>query len=213
YKDAARANGKASAAPETMREMGPYIWLRRLVETLLEGDNSEEFLEHTKLELFHDQVFCFTPKGRLIALPQGATPIDFAYAVHTDVGNSCDGASINGRQMPLSTALRNGDAVHILTSASRPPPAAWERIAVTGKARSAIRRAARDSLRRQYAELGRRLLGSAFAKIGQDYSDDRLRRVLSRLTHKTVDDVHAAVGRSELPIADVIRAIAPEAAD
>jgi len=213
YKDAAKANGKAAATPETMREMGPYIWLRRLVETLLEGDNSEEFLEHTKLELFHDQVFCFTPKGRLIALPQGATPIDFAYAVHTDVGNSCVVANINGRQMPLSTALRNGDEVHILTSASRTPPAAWERIAVTGKARSAIRRAARDSLRRQYAELGRRLLGSAFAKIGQDYSDDRLRRALSRLTHKTVDDVHAAVGRSELPIADVIRAIAPEAAD
>ena len=212
YKDLSRMNGKA-ATPEAMREMGPYIWLRRLVETLLEGDNSEEFLEHTKLELFHDQVFCFTPKGRLIALPQGATPIDFAYAVHTDVGNSCVGASINGRQMPLSTQLRNGDEVQILTSSSRTPPAAWERIAVTGKARSSIRRAARDSLRRQYAELGRRLLGSAFAKIGQDYSDDRLRRALARLTHKTVDDVHAAVGRSELPIADVIRAIAPEAAE
>lgn len=212
YKDLSRMNGKA-ATPEAMREMGPYIWLRRLVETLLEGDNSEEFLEHTKLELFHDQVFCFTPKGRLIALPQGATPIDFAYAVHTDVGNSCVGASINGRQMPLSTQLRNGDEVQILTSSSRTPPAAWERIAVTGKARSAIRRAARDSLRRQYAELGRRLLSSAFAKIGQDYSDDRLRRALARLTHKTVDDVHAAVGRSELPIADVIRAIAPEAAE
>ncbi|WP_072389634.1 bifunctional (p)ppGpp synthetase/guanosine-3',5'-bis(diphosphate) 3'-pyrophosphohydrolase [Hyphomicrobium sp. CS1BSMeth3] len=211
YKEAGLGNGKAMT-PDVAREMGPYIWLRRLVETLLEGDNSEEFLEHTKLELFHDQVFCFTPKGRLIALPQGATPIDFAYAVHTDVGNSCVGASINGRQMPLSTALRNGDEVLILTSASRTPPAAWERIAVTGKARSAIRRAARDSLRRQYAELGRRLISSAFGKIGQDYSDDRLRRALSRLTHKTVDDVHAAVGRSELPIADVIRAIAPEAA-
>ncbi len=212
YKEASLSNGKASL-PDASREMGPYLWLRRLVETLLEGDNSEEFLEHTKLELFHDQVFCFTPKGRLIALPQGATPIDFAYAVHTDVGNSCVGASINGRQMPLSTALRNGDEVLILTSASRTPPAAWERIAVTGKARSAIRRAARDSLRRQYAELGRRLLSSAFAKIGQDYSDDRLRRALSRLTHKTVADVHAAVGRSELPIADVLRAVAPEAAD
>jgi len=211
YKDLSLLNGKI-ASPDATRDMGPYLWLRRLVETLLEGDNSEEFLEHTKLELFHDQVFCFTPKGRLIALPQGATPIDFAYAVHTDVGNSCVGANINGRQMPLSTVLRNGDEVHILTSASRTPPAAWERIAVTGKARSAIRRAARDSLRRQYAELGRRLISSAFAKIGQDYSDDKLRRALSRLTHKTVDDVHAAVGRSELPIADVIRAIAPEAA-
>jgi guanosine-3',5'-bis(diphosphate) 3'-pyrophosphohydrolase len=203
-------NGKAATA-ESARDMGPYLWLRRLVETLLEGDNSEEFLEHTKLELFHDQVFCFTPKGRLIALPQGATPIDFAYAVHTDVGNSCVGANINGRQLPLSTALRNGDEVQIITSSSRTPPAAWERIAVTGKARSAIRRAARDTLRRQYAELGRRLVASAFAKIGVDYTDDKLRRALSRLTQKTVEDVHAAVGRSELPIGDVIRAIAPAA--
>jgi guanosine-3',5'-bis(diphosphate) 3'-pyrophosphohydrolase len=211
YKDltiGAGTNGKAMPA-EAARDMGPYIWLRRLVETLLEGDNPEEFLEHTKLELFHDQVFCFTPKGRLIALPQGATPIDFAYAVHTDVGNSCVGATINGRQMPLSTALRNGDEVQILTSSSRTPPAAWERIAVTGKARSAIRRAARDTLRRQYAELGRRLIASAFAKIGVDYSDEKLRRALNRLTHKTIEDVHAAVGRSELPISDVIRAVAP----
>jgi GTP pyrophosphokinase len=214
YKDLTERTGTNGKAPpaDAARDMGPYIWLRRLVETLLEGDNSEEFLEHTKLELFHDQVFCFTPKGRLIALPQGATPIDFAYAVHTDVGNSCVGANINGRQLPLSTALRNGDEVQIITSASRTPPAAWERIAVTGKARSAIRRAARDTLRRQYAELGRRLIVSAFAKIGVDYTDDKLRRVLSRLTHKTVEDVHAAVGRSELPIGDVIRAIAPGAA-
>ena len=93
----------------------PYIWLRRLVDTLLEGDNPEEFLEHTKLELFQDQVFCFTPKGRLIALPRGATPIDFAYAVHTDIGNSCVGAVINGRQMPLDDPARNGDEVEVLT--------------------------------------------------------------------------------------------------
>ena len=95
------ANGSAAAQKEN-----PYIWLRRLVDTLLEGDNPEEFLEHTKLELFQDQVFCFTPKGRLIALPRDATPIDFAYAVHTDVGNSCVGAVINGRQLPLTTHLQ-----------------------------------------------------------------------------------------------------------
>ncbi len=190
---------------------GPYVWLRHLVDSLLDGDNPEEFLEHTKLELFQDQVFCFTPKGRLIALPRGATPIDFAYAVHTDVGNGCVGANINGRHMPLTTELRNGDEVQILTSVSQTPPAAWERIAVTGKARSAIRRAARDALRRQYAELGRRLLISAFAKIGQDYTDDKLRKSLFRLSQKTVDEVHASVGRSELAVADVVRAVVPDA--
>ena len=215
YKDkvpaAGTGNGASAPAPLDLSKDGPYVWLRRLVDTLLEGDNPEEFLEHTKLELFQDQVFCFTPKGRLIALPRGATPIDFAYAVHTDVGNRCVGANINGRQMPLTTQLRNGDEVHILTSASQTPPAAWERIAVTGKARSAIRRAARDVLRRQYAELGRRLLVSAFAKIGQDYTDDKLRKSLFRLTQKTVEDAHAAVGRSELAVADVVRAVAPDA--
>jgi GTP pyrophosphokinase len=155
YKDGFSGNGAGlnGAAKEN-----PYMWLRRLVDTLLEGDNSEEFLEHTKLELFQDQVFCFSPKGRLIAMPRGATPIDFAYAVHTDIGNSCCGVLINGRQMPLTTQLRNGDEVEILTAKGQTPPAAWERIAITGKARSAIRRAARDALRKQYSELGRRLL-------------------------------------------------------
>ena len=91
-----KCRGTAAKTVALQKDSGPYVWLRRLVETLLEGSNPEEFLEHTKLELFQDQVFCFTPKGRLIALPRGATPIDFAYAVHTDVGNHCVGASING---------------------------------------------------------------------------------------------------------------------
>ncbi|MDX2158702.1 MAG: bifunctional (p)ppGpp synthetase/guanosine-3',5'-bis(diphosphate) 3'-pyrophosphohydrolase [Hyphomicrobiaceae bacterium] len=210
YKDA--VSGAATpAAIAKAHESSPYQWLRHLVDTLLQGDNPEEFLEHTKLELFQDQVFCFTPKGRLIALPRGATPIDFAYAVHTDVGNRCVGAHINGRQMPLTTQLRNGDEVLIITSDGQSPPAAWERVAVTGKARSAIRRAARDALRRQYAELGRRLISSALAKLGQDYSDERMRKALPRLAARTVEDVQAGVGRGEIAIADVVRAIAPEA--
>ena len=204
-------NGAAPTAAAAAHKENPYIWLRRLVDTLLEGDNPEEFLEHTKLELFQDQVFCFTPKGRLIALPRGATPIDFAYAVHTDVGNSCVGAVINGRQLPLTTQLRNGDEVEILMAKGQTPPAAWERIAVTGKARSSIRRAARDALRKQYSELGRRLLVSAFRRIGQDYSDEKLKKGLSRLTQKSVEEVHAGVGRGELPVKDVIRAVVPEA--
>jgi (p)ppGpp synthase/HD superfamily hydrolase len=177
---------------------------------LLEGDNPEEFLEHTKLELFQDQVFCFSPKGRLIAMPRGATPIDFAYAVHTDIGNSCIGAVINGRQMPLTTQLRNGDEVEILTTKGQTPPAAWERIAVTGKARSAIRRAARDALRRQYSGLGRRLIEAAFAKLGQEYADEKVERGLRRLTQKSLEEVFAAVGRGELPTNDVMRAAMPD---
>ena len=191
-------------------DRGPYAWLRHMVETLLEGSNPEEFLEHTKLELFQDQVFCFTPKGRLIALPRGATPLDFAYAVHTDVGNAAVGAYVNGRHVPIDTRLRNGDEVDIQTSKSHTPPAAWEGFAVTGRARSAIRRAARDGVRRQYAELGRRLLVAAFGRAGAEYADDKLKRALPRLSQKSIDDVLAAVARNELPINDVLKAVMPE---
>src|SRR5690606_20337083 len=121
---------------------------------LAEGLNPEEFLEHTKLELFLDQVFCFTPQGRIIALPKGATPIDFAYAVHTDIGNTTVGCKINGKIMPVITELQNGDEVEIVRSKAQTPPAAWESIVVTGKARAAIRRATREAIRKQYSGLG-----------------------------------------------------------
>lgn len=114
------------------RESNAYSWLRHTIEALAEGDSPEEFLEHTKLELFQDQVFCFTPKGKLIALPRGATPIDFAYAVHTNIGDTTVGAKINGRIMPLVTRLANGDEVEIIRSGVQVPPTAWEEIVVTG---------------------------------------------------------------------------------
>ncbi|MFA5949789.1 MAG: bifunctional (p)ppGpp synthetase/guanosine-3',5'-bis(diphosphate) 3'-pyrophosphohydrolase [Hyphomicrobium sp.] len=212
YKDAQKPAGATSNKNPLVydKDSGPYAWLRRLVETLLEGANPEEFLEHTKLELFQDQVFCFTPKGRLIALPRGATPLDFAYAVHTDIGNAAVGAYVNGRHVPIDTRLRNGDEVEIQTSKTHTPPAAWESLAVTGRARSAIRRAARDAIRRQYAELGRRLLTSALDRVGESYSDDTLRKVLPRLGQKSLEDVLAAVARNDVKIEDVVRAMVPE---
>ena len=198
---------------ELQKDSGPYVWLRRLVDTLLEGSNPEEFLEHTKLELFQDQVFCFTPKGRLIALPRGATPLDFAYAVHTDVGNAAVGAFVNGRHVPIDTQLRNGDEVEIETAKNHSPPAAWENLVVTGRARSAIRRAARDAVRRQYSELGRRLLAAHFEKLGEELTDDLLKKALPRLGQKSFEDALAAVGRNELAIDDVVRAAIPDAVE
>ena len=159
------------------RESNAYAWLRRTIELLAEGSNPEEFLEHTKLELFHDQVFCFTPKGKLIALPRGATPIDFAYAVHTDVGNMAVGARSTARSRRSVSELQNGDEVEILTSkAQTAPPAAWESIVVTGKARAAIRRATRDAVREQYAGLGRRIVERLCQRAKIDYSDEQARR-------------------------------------
>jgi len=205
YKD-----GRAADNEALERESRAYRWLRRTIEMLGEGDTPEEFLEHTKLELFHDQVFCFTPKGRLIALPRGATPIDFAYAVHTDIGNKAVGARINGRIAPLLSELNNGDEVHIVTAEGQAPPAAWESLVVTGKARAAIRRATRDAVRAQYAELGRQIVRRAFERAGKTFSDEKLKAALPRLARNHVDDALAAVGRGEMFSGDVVKAVHPE---
>ncbi|TDH35848.1 bifunctional (p)ppGpp synthetase/guanosine-3',5'-bis(diphosphate) 3'-pyrophosphohydrolase [Pseudohoeflea suaedae] len=191
------------------RDSRAYAWLRQTIDALSEGYNAEEFLEHTKLELFHDQVFCFTPKGQLIALPRGATSIDFAYAVHTDVGDTCVGCKINGRIMPVVTRLNNGDEVEILRSDKQVPPPAWEEVVVTGKARAAIRRATRMAVRKQYSGLGMRILERSFDRAGKKLSKDELMPVLHRLGQKEVEDVLAAVGRGELASEDVLKAVYP----
>ncbi len=211
YKDFNLAvNGVSHAVS---KDTNAYAWLRQTIEALSEGDNPEDFLENTKLELFQDQVFCFTPKGRLIALPRGATPIDFAYAVHTDVGDSCVGAKVNGRIMPLMTELKNGDEVEIVRSSTQVPPAAWESVVVTGKARSAIRRASRAAIRKQYSGLGTRILERAFERAGRTFKPEALKPVLHRLARKDVEDVLAAVGRGELTSPDVLKAVYPDHKD
>jgi guanosine-3',5'-bis(diphosphate) 3'-pyrophosphohydrolase len=203
--------GLGSPTELLKRESNAFAWLRRTVGILSEGSNPEEFLEHTKLELFHDQVFCFTPKGKLIALPRHANVIDFAYAVHTDVGNSAVGCKINGKFAPLSSELQNGDEVEVLTSeAQSAPPSAWESLAVTGKARAAIRRATRTAVRDQYAGLGRRIVERLFERAKIDYADDKLKGALPRLARASIDDVMAAVGRGEMKASDVARAMYPD---
>src|ERR1700726_2254533 len=192
------------------RESNAYAWLRRTIELLAEGSNPEEFLEHTKLELFHDQVFCFTPKGKLIALPRGATPIDFAYAVHTDVGNMAVGCKINGKIAPLVSELVSGDQVEIITSSAQvAPPAAWESLVITGKARAAIRRATRAAVRNQYTGLGRRIVERLCQRAKIFHSDEQLQVALPRLARASVEEVMSAVGRGEMRAADVVRAMHP----
>ncbi|MES0048302.1 bifunctional (p)ppGpp synthetase/guanosine-3',5'-bis(diphosphate) 3'-pyrophosphohydrolase [Mesorhizobium sp. M0053] len=211
YKDTGgKTNGAAHAIS---KETNAYAWLRRTIEQLAEGDNPEDFLENTKLELFQDQVFCFTPKGMLIALPRGATPIDFAYAVHTDVGDTCVGAKVNGRIMPLMTELKNGDEVEIIRSKAQVPPAAWESVVVTGKARSAIRRATKNAIRKQYSGLGVRILERAFERAGKNFTKESLKPVLHRLARKDIEDVLASVGRGELASTDVMKAVFPDYKD
>jgi (p)ppGpp synthase/HD superfamily hydrolase len=208
YKD-----GLVSDRERLARESSAYAWLRQTVTHIAESDAPEEFLENTKLELFRDQVFCFTPKGRLIALPRGATPIDFAYAVHTDVGDTCVGAKVNGKLSPLIETLKNGDEVEIIRSDAQRPPPAWESIVVTGKARAAIRRATRVHVRNQYTGLGRHILERAFTRLGKAYSDGALIGVLARLGHSDCEDALAAVGRGEVDSAAVLKAVFPDYRD
>jgi GTP diphosphokinase / guanosine-3',5'-bis(diphosphate) 3'-diphosphatase len=210
---AAHALYKENKAGDTLRlegESRAFAWLRRTMAMLAEGDNPEEFLEHTKLELFQDQVFCFTPKGKLITLPRGANAIDFAYAVHTDVGNTAVGCRVNGRTTPLVSELFNGDEVAIITAKQQTPPAAWETLVVTGRARAAIRKATRSAVRAQYAGLGQRIIERAFERLEKTYSPDALQGALKRLARKSVEDVLTAVGRGEMRSQDVVRAVFPD---
>ena len=186
-----------------------YRWLRELLDILENASTPEEFLEHTKLEMFQDQVFCFTPKGDLINLPRGATPVDFAYAVHSQVGDSCIGARVNGRMAPLRTELQNGDQVEIITSKANAPSPTWERFVVTGKARAAIRRYVRTRQREQYLQLGRSMLTRVFKEAGYELTDKGLENAAPVLRHSSGDDLVAAVGAGLVSDRDVLGAVYP----
>ncbi|MDE1174453.1 MAG: bifunctional (p)ppGpp synthetase/guanosine-3',5'-bis(diphosphate) 3'-pyrophosphohydrolase [Parvibaculaceae bacterium] len=201
--------GGAEASPEFA---STFRWLRQLVEMLEHGSTPEEFLEHTKLQMFYDQVFCFSPKGLLITLPRGATPIDFAYAVHTDIGDTCVGCKVNGRHMPLRTILQNGDEVEIIRSQAQRPSPAWEALVATGKARSAIRRALRQAKLNEFSKLGRQMIKSLFDVRGKRASDSVIERALGPLKQENIEDLFAAVGAGEVRPEDVFAAVYPKLA-
>ncbi|MBL9034838.1 MAG: bifunctional (p)ppGpp synthetase/guanosine-3',5'-bis(diphosphate) 3'-pyrophosphohydrolase [Rhodospirillaceae bacterium] len=186
-----------------------YRWLRELLDILEHAAGPEEFLENTKLEMFQDQVFCFTPKGDLIALPRGATPVDFAYAVHTEVGNTCVGAKINGRIVPLRSELHNGDQVEVVTSRAQTPSPTWERFVVTGKARACIRRYIRTQQRTQYVELGRAMMQKEFQHEGYEYADKALDGVRKKFKAEETEDLLAQIGEGMLGAREVLNAVFP----
>ncbi|HRE60918.1 MAG TPA: bifunctional (p)ppGpp synthetase/guanosine-3',5'-bis(diphosphate) 3'-pyrophosphohydrolase [Micropepsaceae bacterium] len=200
YKDKLALHGKVQ---------DPYAWLRSIVEMIEHGDTPEDFLENTKLELFQDQVFCFTPKGEIISLPRGATPIDFAYAVHTDLGNTAVGARVNGRDVPLRTELRNGDEVEIKRSKSQTPQPVWESMVITGKARSAIRRFIRNQQRVELVKLGHAIAEKAFADAGQEFTEKAIEGLLRRLKLARTDEVYAMLGQGALTQVDLIEMVFP----
>ncbi|MEP1030025.1 MAG: bifunctional (p)ppGpp synthetase/guanosine-3',5'-bis(diphosphate) 3'-pyrophosphohydrolase, partial [Alphaproteobacteria bacterium] len=188
-----------------------YRWLRELLDILEHASDPEEVLEHSKMEMFQDQVFCFTPRGDLINLPRGATTVDFAYAVHSEVGDHCVGAKINGKMMPLRTELRNGDQVEIVTSKAQTPNPTWERFVVTGKARARIRRFVRLQEREEYEKLGRSILQRSFKEADYELTEKGLNAALKKLTLATVDDLYVAVGMGNQSGREVLEAVYPRA--
>jgi len=186
-----------------------YRWLRELLDIIEHAPDPQEFLEHTKLEMYQDQVFCFTPKGDLIELPRGATAVDFAYAVHSEIGDTCVGAKINGRLVPLRTVLANGDQVDVVTSKAQTPSPTWERFIVTGKARARIRRFVRTEQRQQYLDLGKAILQKAFRQEGHEYAEKALDEVLRRFDRATREDLVVAVGEGVHTGREVVHAIFP----
>lgn len=171
-----------------------FRWIRELLAILEHSTNSEEFLANTKLAMYYDQVFCFTPKGDLIALPRGATPLDFAYAVHSDVGHHCSGAKINGRIVPLKTSLNNGDQIEIQTSKNNYPSPSWEKIVVTGKARSEIKRFVRTQQKDQYTTLGKAILDKTLKKLNLSEDETSKKKLLQTFKKKNTDELYESIG-------------------
>ncbi|MFP6747516.1 MAG: bifunctional (p)ppGpp synthetase/guanosine-3',5'-bis(diphosphate) 3'-pyrophosphohydrolase [Alphaproteobacteria bacterium] len=188
---------------------GQYRWLQGLLEILEHAQSPEEFLEHTKLEMYSDQVFCFTPRGGVIALPRGATSVDFAYALHTDVGHSCVGCKVNSRVMPLRTQLHNGDQVEILRSTQAAPDPGWENFVVTGKARAAIRRFVRAEQRKDYQKLGQAIAEKAFRESGHEYTERAMENVLKIFDAQSVEDLQVRLGQGHLTSRQLLAKIFP----
>lgn len=200
---------KEGSKGESYKDVSTFRWLRELLDIIDHEAKPEEFLENTKLELFDDKVFVFTTKGDLIELPDGATPIDFAYAIHSEVGDKCVGAKINGRITPLNTQLKNGDQVEIITAKNQTPSPTWERFVVTGKARSRIRRYIRQQQRTEYLTLGKAMLQKIFQQEDYKFTDKAVAGVMKQFKAEEIDDVYVGIGSGNIVAREVFKAIFP----
>ena len=193
-----------------LHEGTQYSWVRNLLEILEHADNPDEFLEHTKLEMFTDQVFCFSPRGEVIALPKSASVLDYAYAIHGEVGNKAVSAKVNGKQVPLRTELYNGDQVEIITSKQQQPSPSWERYVITGKAKAQIRKFIRTKKRDQFLELGKTLLIKALQKEGIGFDEKVLAQNLKSSQQNTPEDVLISIGEGILNVKEVLKYFKPQ---
>ena len=204
YRDGVRA--------ENPFAVDPAKWISALTERFVTTEDNDEFLEHVKLEMYTDQVFCFTPKGEVVKLPRGATPLDFAYAIHTRIGDSCVGAKIDHIRVPLWTRLKNGQSVEIITAEGQRPQATWIDIVATGRAKSAIRRSLREEDRERFIKLGRELARVAFEHVGKRATDKALTTAARQLGYKKRDDLLADLGSADITARQVVETLHPELA-
>ncbi|MGP9789445.1 RelA/SpoT family protein [Roseinatronobacter sp. NSM] len=188
----------------------PAKWIATLTEGLESEEDHDAFLEHVKLEMYSDQAFCFTPKGDVIQLPRGATPLDFAYAIHTRIGNSCVSAKVDGLRVPLWTRLRNGQSVEIITAEGQRPQASWIDIVATGRAKAAIRRSLRDEDRARFMRLGTELLRAAFENAGRDMSNKALATASKIMGIPDAAELRARVGSAEISARRVVSVLYPD---
>ena len=188
----------------------PFVWISEITESFSNTEDQDEFLEHVKLEMFADRVFCFTPKGDVVKLPRGATPLDFAYNIHTRIGDGCVGVKVDGKRVPLWTRLRNGQSVEIITAKGQKPQAAWTDVAVTGRAKTAIRRSLKTENRENFLRLGKEFARVAFENVGKKPTNKALSTVAKMFALKTADDILVALGSAELTGAQVIEVLYPE---
>ncbi len=188
---------------------GQVGWLRDLIEIVDESHDAEELLEHTKLAIYQDRIFAFTPKGQLLQLPKGSTPVDFAYAVHSDLGSFAVGAKINGRHMPLRTVLNNGDVVELIKSRNASPQLAWLGFVVTGKARAAIRRAVRAKEREELAAIGRKLFDQIADRLPSKIGKKAVKDAAKRLGLAGEEELMGAIGTAKVTDRAVMEALVP----
>ncbi|SNS62394.1 (p)ppGpp synthetase, RelA/SpoT family [Sphingomonas laterariae] len=187
-------------------------WIRDLLEILEHAESAEEILEHTRMAMYQDRIFAFTPTGELIQLPKGATPVDFAYAVHTDLGDQTVGAKVNGRVVPLRTPIANGDQVQILRSKAQEPQPGWLNFIVTGKARAAIRRFVRHKERDEMIALGRKFYDEIVRRLPAQLGQEALAAALKRLNMADQDVLMEAIARGTINDAEVMEALMPGSA-
>ncbi|MEL6233538.1 MAG: bifunctional (p)ppGpp synthetase/guanosine-3',5'-bis(diphosphate) 3'-pyrophosphohydrolase [Pseudomonadota bacterium] len=209
---AAHWSYRDGAPAENPFAVDPFQWVRQLSEEIASADSPDELLEHVKLELFQDQVFCFTPKGEVIKLPRGATPIDFAYAIHTRIGHSCVGAKVDGRRVPLWSRLKNGQSIEIIRADGQRPQPSWEEIAVTGRAKSAIRRALKQDRRAADIRMGREIARIAFERIGKPATDKALETAARSFALSRAEDLLARLGSAEITGLEVVMSLYPDIA-